>query len=570
MSAGVIMNVIFAFVMASVAYGLGVKEVPCIVRGVVPGGAAWQENLQPGDVIKRIGKIEDPRFRDLISGVTLGDIENGIEFQIERPSTGKTFNDTLHPDTSLGIPMIGIVGPWSTTLVDDAEIKPTLKNSPARKAEPPFESGDRVVKINDVPIETEIEVERALLRFADEPITVTVERAVDKLASVKKADNAEAADKVKTAEIKVDPTPLRGFGLQMTMSPISAVQPRSPAAEAEIHAGDRLISIDGQPVGDPVTLPIRMRRAAEAGKTVSVVVERDADGTAKPLTFGIRPRVTEFDDQFLPTGPMSVPALGIAYKVFTKVAAVEPDSPAAKAGIKAGDEVASIKLTAPEDDKKHAKADQEPPESAPIEFSEKDPAWPYFIWELLPFIDPQAQAKFEIHDGKNWRTVDLQSIELVDAAGKPFHTPQRGLIFQQLTSLHRANDFAAAIRLGAQEARDNLLLVYRFLQKIGHQVPVTGVAGPIEIFRQAGNAAKQGVPELLLFFTMLSANLAVLNFLPIPLLDGGHMVFLLYEGIRGKPASERVFIAFTYAGLVFLLSLMLFVLALDTHLISRR
>jgi regulator of sigma E protease len=62
----------------------------------------------------------------------------------------------------------------------------------------------------------------------------------------------------------------------------------------------------------------------------------------------------------------------------------------------------------------------------------------------------------------------------------------------------------------------------------------------------------------------------VLNFLPIPLLDGGHMVFLLYEGIRGKPASEKVIIAFTYAGLVFLLSLMLFVLALDTHLIPRR
>src|SRR4029079_7413852 len=128
-SAGVIMNVIFALVAAAVAYGLGVKEVPCIVRGVVPGGAAWQENLEPGDVIKRIGKIQNPRFRDLISGVTLGDIENGIEFQIERPSTGKTFDNTLHPDTSLGIPMIGIVGPWGTTLIDDPDMKPTLKNS---------------------------------------------------------------------------------------------------------------------------------------------------------------------------------------------------------------------------------------------------------------------------------------------------------------------------------------------------------------------------------------------------------------------------------------------------------
>ena len=190
--------------------------------------------------------------------------------------------------------------------------------------------------------------------------------------------------------------------------------------------------------------------------------------------------------------------------------------------------------------------------------------------ELLPFIDPQTQAQFQIRDGKNSRTVELQSVEWLDDSGKPFHISQCGLAFQQQTTLRTANTFAEAIQLGAQETRDNLMMVFRFLGKIGRQVPVTGVAGPIEIFRQAGNAAKQGIPELLLFLTMLSANLAVLNFLPIPLLDGGHMVFLLYEGIRGKPASEKVIIAFTYAGLVFLLSLMMFVLALDTHLISRR
>jgi len=64
---------------------------------------------------------------------------------------------------------------------------------------------------------------------------------------------------------------------------------------------------------------------------------------------------------------------------------------------------------------------------------------------------------------------------------------------------------------------------------------------------------------------MLSANLAVLNFLPIPVLDGGHMLFLLYEGIRGKPADERLQLALTYAGLFFILALMIFVLGLDIN-----
>ena len=66
--------------------------------------------------------------------------------------------------------MIGIVGPWSTTLIDDSDIKPTLKNSSARQAEPAFEPGDRILKINDMPIESDIDIERALVRFVDEPI----------------------------------------------------------------------------------------------------------------------------------------------------------------------------------------------------------------------------------------------------------------------------------------------------------------------------------------------------------------------------------------------------------------
>jgi regulator of sigma E protease len=64
---------------------------------------------------------------------------------------------------------------------------------------------------------------------------------------------------------------------------------------------------------------------------------------------------------------------------------------------------------------------------------------------------------------------------------------------------------------------------------------------------------------------MLSANLAVLNFLPIPLLDGGHIVFLAYEGVRGRPASERFVVAMHMLGFVFIIGLMLFVIGLDVQ-----
>ena len=89
------------------------------------------------------------------------------------------------------------------------------------------------------------------------------------------------------------------------------------------------------------------------------------------------------------------------------------------------------------------------------------------------------------------------------------------------------------------------------------------LGGPGTIAVAAGGAASQGLSTLLVFLTMLSANLAVINFLPIPLLDGGHMVFLAYEGIRGRPANERIVIALHTAGFVFIIGLMLFVIGLD-------
>jgi regulator of sigma E protease len=123
-----------------------------------------------------------------------------------------------------------------------------------------------------------------------------------------------------------------------------------------------------------------------------------------------------------------------------------------------------------------------------------------------------------------------------------------------------------AVRLGWRETTESVLQVYRFLQKLSvNQISPKALGGPATIAAVAGQSAQRGISELLIFLTMLSANLAVINFLPIPILDGGHMVFLIIEGVRGKPASERVFIAAQYAGLCLILSLMIFVLFLDAN-----
>ena len=130
----------------------------------------------------------------------------------------------------------------------------------------------------------------------------------------------------------------------------------------------------------------------------------------------------------------------------------------------------------------------------------------------------------------------------------------RGLLFEPVYRMVRAGSIPAALRLGFSKAVDDLSLVYKFLHKLtSNQISPRLLGGPIEIAKQAGKSAEEGFSRFLLFLTMLSANLAVVNFLPIPVLDGRHKVFCLYEWLRGKPPSEGVVAVLSYLGLALIL-----------------
>src|SRR4029078_10473806 len=135
--------------------------------------------------------------------------------------------------------------------------------------------------------------------------------------------------------------------------------------------------------------------------------------------------------------------------------------------------------------------------------------------------------------------------------------------------IRTAGSFGEQIRYGWHETGDALTMVFRFLCKLETQVPMSALGGPFMIAKAAGYSAAEGLSSLLIFLTTFSANLAVLNLMPIPLLDGGHLVFLAYEGVRGRPASEKFVVTLHTIGFVLIVSLMLYVFALDIGLIPR-
>ena len=541
-SAGVIMNVIFAVLMASLAYGLGVKELTCAVSSVRTGGAAWRAGMRTGDEITAIAGRQDPIFSDLRHGVTVGDVAKGIDFTVYRPADQTSRTLVLKPDTDLGAPTIGVTSPFSLTL--PADISAGLPGAAAR-AEPPLVGGDTIRSVDGVTVETYAELISELSRKRDQPVTLSVER--------KPAGKAGAAAAEMLAVV-LPPQPRRTTGIIMTAGPVKAVQEGSPAAVAEIQPGDRILAIDGEPAGDPLSLDDRL--ALLAGTTVRLTLAHDGEADREVT---VVPReVTWRDDET--TGlacPQSIPTLGLALVVDAVVAEVTADSPAAAAGIRPGDQIEEANFI-------ESEADDEPAQDGIPLADEAN--WPA-VAAMLQRLPEEVRLQVRITPAAG----ESRDLTLTPGLAENSFVIDRGLVFEPVYRMVKAGSIAGAVRRGVRKAGEDLSLVYSFLGKLtSNAISPRLLGGPIEIAKQAGKSAEEGFGRLLLFLTMLSANLAVVNFLPIPVLDGGHMVFLLYELVRGKPPSENVVAGLSYLGLALILTLMMFVFGLDLGLIPRR
>ncbi|MGA2798492.1 MAG: site-2 protease family protein [Thermoguttaceae bacterium] len=549
-SAGVIMNVIFAFFAAMGAYYIGVKQARCGVGDLVPGDAAWRVGFRPGDQIIEIAGEKVQRFQDLQKYVAVGDIQNGVTMLIKRPGVKESLKFLLHPDQTHGLPKIGIWFPYSTTLMSD---EPVWPGSAAARAKPSLKSGDRIVMIDGVKVENYQQLVACLTEHPDIPLQMTVECTVP--AEGRKPDAMETS---KLVNVTVPTQPMRTLGLVMSMGDIAAIQDGSPA-DGKIKVGDKIIKIDGKPIDDPMRLPQELR--SRAGEAIIVTVQREGSPIDVPVVLRHADWFEEpkLEEPIRENNPVSIPELGIAYRVLNRVDRVIPGSPAQKAGIQSGEIIKQAVIFPAEKDQVKEKDNEQAKEKIvqekiTITFDDKNPDWRRFFY-VLQRVDPRSPVKLTLNDG---RTVELH---MEDAAG--WFNPDRGFILEFEALLVKAQSFTQAVGLGADETWEALTMVVRILRKLGTQVPVEELSGPIAIAKIAGQAAQQGPASLLLFLSFLSANLAVLNLLPIPILDGGHLIFLAYEGIRGKPADERVQIGLSLLGLAFLVGLMLYVTGND-------
>jgi regulator of sigma E protease len=559
-SAGVIMNMIFAFVFAVVAFVVGVKQTPPIAGDVMAGGAAWQAGIRPDDKVQEVAGRPVYNFRRMTEEVINADLAHGVTLLVKRPGVKDPMEIVVKPEQLSGAPRIGIGNSWELKLVEEKDRLPVHPDSAAANSKGPFLPGDRIEKVNNRPIASYGQLQDYLAAHAGEDLTVTVSRSKD---ASKKADKPEDREQV---QITVPKSPMKQFGLIMEMGPISALQIGSPAAQAGIQVGDLLKTYDEHNIPDPMKLPDLLGK--KAGTEVTLELERDGKKIIKKVKLASTAR-------YCPTGlldsPVAISELGAAYFVLNTVAAVAKGSPAAEAGLQQGDIITKAKIIPPSKEqlaelRKKFKNDEIDATEITVKFEEKERNWPTFLtaWQgTLPGTTVEFTWK---------RAKEEQTGKAVAAvAAENWFDSERGWNLEASSFVQKADGVAQAVRWGGRETLDAATVVYRTLHSVvgTGQISVRNFSGPWGIVQVALMAAKQGLGTFLIFLTLISANLAVVNFLPIPVLDGGHIVLLLYEGIRGKPADERVQEILTWIGLIFILSLMIFVFGLDFGLISR-
>jgi len=294
---------------------------------------------------------------------------------------------------------------------------------------------------------------------------------------------------------------------------VGAVRAESPAAEAGLQAGDRIVRFG--PAREPTWEAVFVESSLFTGDSVSLEVERG--GRRLPL------------ELVIPAGMRDRPwEVGWMAQVPTIVQSVLPDSPAAEAGLQAGDVLVALN-----GESLHPSNPGENPVSERLQHTAGQSVVLTIEREGVR-RDVTVTPIFGDHpEGKRW---------VLGVSLGYMMTPRE-------LSLPQA--FRVSVKENWQRSGDMVALVARLFTG---RASLRGVQGPVGIVRISGQAGESGGLPFVLFLTsVISLSLGILNLLPIPVLDGGHIAFLAVEGALRRDISLRVKERFIQAGVLFLL-----------------
>ncbi|MDR3412104.1 MAG: RIP metalloprotease RseP [Formivibrio sp.] len=308
----------------------------------------------------------------------------------------------------------------------------------------------------------------------------------------------------------------------------------SPMAISGLHIGDEIVRLGGRDVLSWDDL--RLAALTEMGFKTQMMV-RSPDGAEHDLQLNLRKTGEEFFDANI------LARLGLTpIPLLNRIAQVESGSVAAQAGLQAGDSIVAANDN------------------------------PIAQWESLQDIvakNPGRTMHLSVRRSSDLLDISVTpslDVSSVGPIGRLGVMPQVDEVRFTLQKFTLQMSLFPALQRGGQKVWDLSSLTFRLIgQMLIGKLSSRQISGPIGMASMAGESAGLGLTAYLQYLAMISLSLGVLNLLPVPVLDGGHLLYHSAELVRGRPLPESWFIVGQRLGIALLVGLMLLALYNDIH-----
>ena len=553
-SGGVAANIAVAIVFFIVAFMAGVFFEAPIVGAVAPGSPAAEAGLQPGDRIVSIDGGNVSTFADIQIAGAMSRPGHPLTVVAERQVEGspRQVTVTVEPraDPQMGMRMMGIAPAASATLLNEPDALPFVISAMRRAgfwagaaAPTPeqFASDVLAVRLVDVagrPARTQDDLQAAMAASGGSPVASTwefLERSGPRNVNVMLrplpmwpiliyADAPPDAP----ADYEI------GFA---GLTPLTRVEgvPAGAPAEGVLRRGDVILRV-GDLIG-PRQMELRLALQRAAGSIVPLRVLREGREESLSAPVGRDGRFgVEIGYAF------DVPMIA---RPFDRVRLPSQD-PARPDGAPRIEDTAVapldlLPLTRIDSIGGRAVTDWDSMFAAFRDAARGSGAVEVPLTWTLPTAGAQPSSG----------TLDLSASDAREISSAAWTCAIPPSLFAPLeTVLSAGGDPLRAVAMGFRETHKLVMLTYLTIDRLFRgTVGVEQLRGPVGIVHIGTRVADRGITYMIFFLAMISVNLAVLNFLPLPIADGGLMVFLLYEKFRGKPPSPGFQSAATLAGL---------------------
>ena len=317
---------------------------------------------------------------------------------------------------------------------------------------------------------------------------------------------------------------------------IGKVMPETPAAIAGLQVGDKVVAIDGKTT--PTWEALNFALVDRAGETGQIQVQAEHQGQLKNFSLPIQHFLKDQTQSALDT----LGFLPYRPKIEPVVDQLVPDGAANHQGMQKGDKIIAIDGV------------KTPDWFDVVDIVQKSP-------EKLLKIDVERQGKIlqlqVMPQGKRDNMGNVTGMLGVQTKSAHITVPSQ---YKQTIQYTPVQAFGKAVQ---KTGEISSMILNSMTKMVRGLIGLENLSGPITIAKVAGQSAEMGWQTFISFMALMSVSLGILNLLPIPMLDGGHLVYYFIEAIRGKPVSEQIQMIGFKIGMVLLGSMMVLALFND-------